>query len=159
MSATILAALIGLLYSTIWFKYLRYRFYRKFSENAMFYEILLCKLCAGFWAGVLGFITYSFLFDVKSVIEFVFADFNFLDLWSVEFLAKTAVQSIALLGTFNIVLSTKVGKLISTYGNKNKSFALSLLVVLLVVLFPNCLTALIFFGLFNSGLTFMIFKG
>jgi len=155
MSASMLAVLIGVLYSTIWFKYLRYKFYTKLSENKVFHELLLCKLCAGFWAGVLGAITCYFLFGGNNLVYFLSGAW-FLN--KLAIIVKFIIIDLALFGGIMIFFDTKVGVLASTYGDQLKSFMLALLIVLHPLIFPNYLTTLAFFGFINAGLTFIIFE-
>ncbi len=152
MSAPILAVLLSLLYSTLWFKYLRYKFYTKLSENKVFHELLLCKLCAGFWAGVLGVLTFSLFFGFSNLVDFIF------EVGLLNGIVKYLLVFLALFGGMKIFFETKVGALASAYGDKIKSFILSLFFVLLVIIFPNYLTIMILFGFVNAGLTFMIFR-
>ncbi len=157
MSAPIVAVLLGVLYSILWFKYLRYKFYAKLSENKVFYELLLCKLCAGFWAGVLGAFTYYLLFGGYNLVYFIFEG----GLWNnsaIAIIFKYMLIYLALFGGTIIFFDTKVGALASTYGNKVKSFIVALLFVLHPFVFPNYLTTMVLFGFANAGLTFMIFK-
>jgi hypothetical protein len=154
MTAAIVSALLGVLYSTIWFKYLRYKLYGKLSENRVFYELLLCKLCAGFWAGVLGTLTYFLMFGSSSLAHFLWIGF-----WEAkDFIVKLPLTYLALFGGALIFLDTKIGILAHTYGNKIMSFVLSLLFVLSPMIFPNYITTLVFFGFANAGLTFMVFR-
>jgi hypothetical protein len=156
MSSVALAVIFGFLYSVLWFKYLRYKFYVKLSENKVFYELLLCKLCAGFWAGVLGVLTYYLLFGGSKLVHFLFYDGGALD---VKLLAvKCLLACLASFGGMLIFLDTKVGALVSTYGNITKSFILTLLIVMHPMTFQNYITTIMFFGFVNAGLTFMIFK-
>jgi len=155
MNALILAVLLGVLYSALWFKYLRYKFYVKLSENKVFYELLVCKLCAGFWAGVLGTLTSYFLFGGTELVNFVFDG----RIWgTIDFIVRLPLISLALFGGTIIFFDTKVGVLASTYGDKIRSFTLSALFVLHPFIFPNYLTSLVLFGFVNAGLTLMIFK-
>ncbi len=152
MSAPILAVLLGLLYSALWFKHLRYKFYTKLSENKAFYELLLCMLCAGFWSGVLGVLTFSLFFGFGNLVGFI------LEVGILNGIVKYLLVFLALFGGFKIFFATKVGALASTYGDKIKSFVLSLFFVLLAIIFPNYLTIMILFGFVNSGLTFILFR-
>jgi len=155
MSASILAVFLGILYSTLWFKYLRYKFYTKLSENKVFYELLLCKLCAGFWAGVLGTLTSYFLFGGTEIVNFIFDGRT----WNMnDLIVKLPLIYLALFGGTLIFFDTKVGALASTYGDRIRSFVLALFFALLPFIFPNYLTTLVLFGFANAGLTFVIFK-
>jgi hypothetical protein len=155
MSAVMLAVLLGVLYSAFWFKYLRYKFYAKLSENKVFYELLLCKLCAGFWAGVLGTLTSYLLFGGDNLVHFIF-DGGFWDKSAI--IIKFLIVDLALFGGIIIFFDTKIGVLASTYGDRFKSFMLALLIVLHPFVFPNYLTTLVLFGFVNAGLTFIIFE-
>jgi hypothetical protein len=157
MSAVMLAVLLGVLYSAFWFKYLRYRFYTKLSENKVFYELLLCKLCAGFWAGVLGTLTYYLVFGGSDLVNFLFiGGRGFWDIGTV--IVKGLLVYLGVFGGILIFLDTKVGVLASTYGDKIKSSILAFLIVFHPLIFPNYLTTLVLFGFVNAGLTFIIFK-
>jgi hypothetical protein len=157
MSAPILAVLLGVLYSILWFKYLRYKFYTKLSENKIFYELLLCKLCAGFWAGVLGTFTYYLLFGVNNLIYFLFIGGR--EFWDVStIVVKCLLAYLGVFGAAIIFFDTKVGALVSTYGNVVRSSILAFLIIFHPLFFPNYLTTLAFFGFVNAALTFMIFK-
>jgi hypothetical protein len=154
MTAAIASTLLGVLYSTLWFKYLRYRLYGKLSENRVFYELLLCKLCAGFWAGVLGTLTYFLMFGSSGLVHFLWIGF-----WEVkDFIVKLPLTYLAIIGGTLIFFETKIGALAHTYGNKVMSFVLALLFVFNPMIFTNPITALVFFGFAVAGLTFMIFK-
>jgi hypothetical protein len=154
MSATMLVILLGVLYSAFWFKYLRYKFYTKLSENKVFYELLICKLCAGFWAGVLGALTYYLLFGGSSLVHLGGREF-----WDiVSVIVKGLIVYLGVFGGIIIFFDTKVGVLASTYGDKLKSSILAFLIVFHPLIFPNYLTTLALFGFVNAGLTFMIFK-
>jgi hypothetical protein len=157
MSSVILTVLLGVLYSAFWFKYLRYRFYVKLSENKVFYELLLCKLCAGFWAGVLGTFTYYLLFGGGNLVHFLFIGGK--EYWDVGTIVVKCL--LAYLGVFGAIITffdTKVGSLVSTYGNIVKSSILAFLIIFYPLIFPNYLTTLVFFGFVNATITLMIFK-
>jgi hypothetical protein len=157
MSSVILAVLLGILYSAFWFKYLRYRFYTKLSENKVFYELLLCKLCAGFWTGVLGTLTYYLLFGGSNLVYFLFiGGREFLDVGTI--IAKCLVAYLGVFGAIIIFFDTKVGALVFTYGNIVRSSILAFLIIFHPLIFPNYLTTLVFFGFVNAALTFMIFR-
>ena len=157
MSAAMLAVLLGVLYSAFWFKYLRYRFYTKLSENKIFYELLVCKLCAGFWTGVLGTFTYYLVFEGSDLVNFLFiGGRGFWDIGTV--VVKGLLVYLGVFGGILIFLDTKVGVLASTYGDKIKSSILAFLIVFHPLIFPNYLTTLVLFGFVSAGLTFIIFK-
>jgi len=157
MSAAMLAVLLGVLYSAFWFKYLRYRFYTKLSENKIFYELLVCKLCAGFWTGVLGTFTYYLVFGGSDLVNFLFiGGRGFWDIGTV--FVKGLLVYLGVFGGILIFLDTKVGVLASTYGDKIKSSILAFLIVFHPLIFPNYLTTLVLFGFVGAGLAFIIFK-
>jgi hypothetical protein len=157
MSAPILAVLLGVLYSILWFKYLRYKFYTKLSENKIFYDLLLCKLCAGFWAGVLGTLTCYLLFGGSNLIYFLFIGGR--EFWDIStIVVKVLLAYLGIFGGIIIFFDTKVGTLVSTYGDVVRSSILALLIILHPLFFPNYLTTLAFFGFVNAALTFMIFN-